>query len=428
MANLNKHNPHENYYPLDNSAVFIASITRKASPFIYRISCELDAPIYLPDLEKAFAMTIGRFLWFKAELRRGIFWYYLEPLKRDPKLAADTIFPVEYHRPGKGGHYLFRVRVFGSRIACEFHHILTDGTGTLEFLRSLVASYLTLRGTSCPDWQDIVKPDSDIDPAEFEDAYAALMRKHIPKPDYLPSAFHLSGKRLPGITYRVTTGTSLVKIALATAKSRGVSLTEFLTAMHLYALQRLAESGGSKIRRPICLQVPVNLRRLYPSKTLRNFFLFVPVTIDLRLGHYQPDEIIDIVHHTIRLNLNTKEMDRQIRRNVGGEKNFFARMVPLFIKNPSLRMIGRRVSDPPFSGSISNLQQVLMPDAFADHIKRFDFIPARNSLTGANIGIISWKDRLSITVGSTVKSREFERFFFTACVDMGIPMTVESNL
>jgi NRPS condensation-like uncharacterized protein len=427
MANLLKHNPDERYYPLDNSAVFIASITSRSSPYIYRISCELDELIYLTDLEKAFDLTIERFPWFKAELRPGVFWYYLDPLKRLVKLTADSLFPAEYHQLEKGT-YLFRVRVYGSRIACEFHHTLTDGTGALEFLRSLIASYLTFRGVVCNDWQDIVRPDSKIDPAEFEDAYALKIRKNIPKPDNLPPAFHLPGKRYTGMTYRITAGTASVAVLQKTAKHLGVSITELLAAVHLFALQSVAESGHNKSVRPICIQVPVNMRRFYPSKTLRNFFLFVPLTLDNRLGHYDLDEIISIVHHSMYLKLNMKEMDRQIRRNVTGENNYLSRIVPLVFKNIVLRMIRTAMSDPPYSGSFSNLQKVSMPEIFADHIKRFDFIPARNMLTGANVGVVSWKDKISISIGSLVVERDFERSFFKSCVGLGIPVTVESNI
>lgn len=429
MANLRRsHGAHEFYYPLDNSAIFIASVTGKASPYIYRMSCELDAPVYLPDLEKALAMVLERFPFLKTELRPGLFWYYLDPMKTPFRLTADSRFPVEYHRLKRWGRYLFRVRVFGARIACEFHHILTDGTGAIEFLRSLVAMYLSLRGVVCSDWQDIKKPGAGLDPAEFEDAYADLLKKHVPKPGRLPAAFRLTGRRYPGIIYRITTGTAPVSRFLEIARERKVSLTELLAAIYLYTLQSVAESRSTSGYKPICIQIPVNMRRLYPSRTLRNFFLFVPLSIDRRLGHYEFDEILTRVHYSMRLNLDIKEMDRQIRRNVGGERNLFSRVVPLVIKNIVLRLMGKVISDKPFSGSLSNLQQVNMPAAFADHIRRFDFIPVRNDLTGANVGVISWKDKLSVTIGSLLIDRSFERAFFTTCVGLGIPVTVESNL
>jgi len=69
-----------------------------------------------------------------------------------------------------------------------------------------------------------------------------------------------------------------------------------------------------------------------------------------------------------------------------------------------------------------------MPAAFAAHITRFDVLPSRKSSLGANICVISWKDLLSVTVGSLLVDRAFEREFFTRCVGLGIPVTVEANM
>jgi hypothetical protein len=416
------------FYPLDNSAVFIAATTGKASPFVYRMSCELDRPIHLPDLESALDRVAERFPFFKTELRPGMFWYYLDPLKKPFTLSADTRFPVVYHRLGQWNRYLFRVRVFGSRIACEFHHVLTDGTGAIEFLKCLVATYLSLRGVECADWQGIKQPGLAVDPAEMEDAYANNSRKNIQPPDSLQPAFKLPGNRYRGPEYRVTTGSMSVAQTLKIAREKGVTLTELLAAFHLAALQSVCESRSGTNYSPVCIQVPVNVRRFYPSPTMRNFFLFVPVSIDRRLGHYELPEILDRVHYSFRLNLTRKELDRQIRRNVRGEEYIFSRLVPLVLKNGVLRLIGRLSADKPYSGSISNLQGVSMPEPFAEHIRRFDFIPARNAVVGANIAVISWKDTLSVSVGSLAQDRSFERFFFSALVDSGIPVTVESNI
>jgi len=427
MANLQKMlAPHEHYYPLDNSAIFTASTTGKTNPYVYRLSCELDERIYLPDLTIAVMELIDRFPAFKTELRPGFFWYYLDPLKAPFAPSADSRFPVEYHRLERWGRYLFRVRVYASRISCEFHHLLTDGTGALEFLRALVAAYLMRRGVQSEDWSGVIRADSPVSSAEYEDAYARWARKDIPMDAARPKAFNLPGQRFGGMEYRVTVGTAPLREALKAAKAGGASLTELLAACHLWALQELAEDQKAP-KRPISVQVPVNLRKLYPSSTLRNFFLCASVDIDPRLGHYDFDEILNRVHFQMRLSLNRKQMDKQIRRNIFGEINPFSRIIPLPLKNLVLRTVAG-VASTHYSGSISNLGPVALPEAFAAHVRRFEFLPSRNAVTGANIGIVSWQEKLIITVGSLVKRRDFERAFFRACVRTGIPLSVTSNM
>jgi hypothetical protein len=429
MANL-KHPPGNEgiFYPLDNSAVFIASVSGKSSPYIFRVSCELDDIVYLPALEEALSSVMPRFPSLSTELRSGLFWYYLEPLAKPVSLQADTRYPVEYHSLNRRDRHLFRVRAYGSRISCEFHHILTDGSGAIEFLRSLVATYLTCRGVSCDDWEGVKKPSSPIVPGELSDSYAELSPGKIPLPDRLPAAFHLPGRRYGAHAYRVISGTVALSAALRISREKGVSLTELLSAIYLAALQDVHEDENPSRWHPLCVQVPVNMRRFHPSVSLRNFFLFITVSIDRRLGHYGFQEILDRVHCLFRLNLTEKELNRQIRRNVGSERNIVSRLFPLVVKNPVLKVVSRFAAERPFSGNLSNLQSVSMPAPFAAHIRRFDILPSRRTGIGATIGVVSWQDVLSVTVGSMAVSRAFERRFFIRCVELGMPVRVESNM
>jgi hypothetical protein len=428
MANLSLHSgSRDTFWPLDNGAVFIASISGRSSPYMFRLSCELDEIVHLPSLETALARCLPRYPPFATELRGGFFWYYLEPLSKPLTVTADTRYPAEYRSLRRLGRHLVRVRAYATRISCEFHHILTDGSGAMEFLRSLVAEYLTLRGTSCDDWEGIRKPGTPVLPGELEDAYGERFPGKVPHPAPLPRAFHLPGKRYRGLAYRVTIGTLPVPEALRVARERGASVTELLVAAYLCALQEIEEAERPRSWKPLCVQVPANMRRFYPSETIRNFFLFITVTVDRRLGHWEFDEILARVRAEFALNLTQKELDRQIRRNVRWERRFDARIVPLILKNLVLRLVAAFAVDTPFSGSLSNLQIVRMPEAFAAHIRRFDVLPSRRAPVGASIGVVSWKDVLSVTVGSVVESRAFERVFFRRLAELGIPVRVESN-
>ena len=428
MANLRfPPGSRDSFWPLDNGAVFMASISGRSSPYVFRLSCELDEIVHLPSLETALARCLPRFPPFATELRGGFFWYYLEPLSTPLSVIADTRYPAEYRSLWRYGRHLVRVRAYETRVSCEFHHLLTDGTGAMEFLRSLIAEYLTLRGVSCDDWEGIRKPGTPVTPGELEDAYAKRFPGNVPPPARLSRAYHLPGKRYRGLAYRVTIGTLPVADALRVARERGASLTELLAASYLWALQEIEETERPRSWKPLCIQVPANMRRFYPSDTMRNFFLFITVTVDRRLGHWEFDEILARVRAEFALSLTVKELNRQIGRNVRWERRIGARIVPLMLKNPALRLVAALAVDKPFSGNLSNLQVVRMPEAFAAHIRRFDVLPSRRSSIGANIGVVSWKDVLSVTVGSVVESRALERVFFRRLAELGIPVRVVSN-
>lgn len=416
------------FFPLDNSAVFMAATTVSRSPYVFRLSCELDEPVYVPALEQAVSLVAARFPFVKTRLRSGVFWFYLDPVDQPPAILPDTGYPCA--SPGRASWKTNLVRVFvrGPVISCEFHHILTDGTGGIEFVRSLIAEYLTLRGVTCANWQDIRRPGEVVDPAELEDAYDGLFRSDVPNPDPLPNAFHEAGGRFDGDEYRVTSASFSVSKTLEVCRARGATITAFFTAVYLDSLQTLAGRSGQGPFKPICVQIPVNMRKIHPSKTMRNFFLFIPVSIDRRLGEYSFDEILQRVQYSLKTGLDMREMQRQIHRNVRGERFLFSRVVPLAIKNAYLRHVGEKVADAQFSGNLSNTQTVTMPVEFAEHIKRFDMIPPRRDTIGASVGMISFKDVLSVIFASRVRVNDLERIFLSKCAAFGLEARVVSNM
>jgi hypothetical protein len=420
----------DQFYTLDNSAVFTAAIAGAAGAFVFRFSADLDETVRLPELSRALAALKGRFPFLFVSLGHGVFWHYLEPLRGDPRLEREDRWPaapIAYRR----GRPLVRVTVYGRRIAAEFHHAVTDGTGGLAFLRALIVEYLALRGVGADlpreAFGDIPRPGDPYDPEEEEDAYGRYFRREAPLPDPAPPAFLMPGKRRRR-GYRVVAGSIPLDAALRCAKERSVTLTELLTAVHLAALQDLYEDGRrSGRRRVVSVQVPINLRKIYPSRTLRNFFLFASPSIDTRLGHWEFDEILRRVHHSLRLGIEKKELLRQLRRNVGGERNPFGRFILLPVKLVVLRAINRAIGVGAYSGSMSNLGQIWLPEHAALRVRDFDCAPSRASATGANVLVLSWGGRLRVTVGSLVVDRAFERKFFGRLAALGLDVLVETN-
>ncbi|MFH2114775.1 MAG: hypothetical protein ABIJ86_09745 [Spirochaetota bacterium] len=423
----------EHYYRLDNSAIFTAAIAGAAGPLVYRFSFELDQTLQLPRLEAAIAHLVPRFPYLFVELRNGVFWHYLEPAANPPRVQAEAHWPVA-PLPYRRGRPLCRITAYGRRVACEFHHAVTDGTGALAFLRSLIVEYLMIGGlgTDLPRkfFGDVIRPEDPIDPEEEEDAYGRYFNKSSPNPVKTDKAFLMPGRRRT-IEYRETEGNIPLRVSLDTAKSLKVTLTEFLASVHIAALQDLYEALPPRrrwsARKNIAVQIPVNLRNLYPSRTLRNFFLCVSPAIDMRLGHWSFEEILRRVHHGFRLGLEEKEMLRQIRRNVGGERNPIGRAMFLPLKTILLRVINKNIGLKAFSGSISNVGTISLPEPFASHICGFGLILPRGRHYGASIGVFSWKETLTIIIGSCVANRDFERAFFARLAGLGLPVTVRCN-
>ncbi len=421
------------FYRLDNSAILTAAVADAEGPFVFRVSCSLFDTVQIDILSRSMARLAPRFPFFHVSMGNGVFWQYLNPLSKVPLPEAEGPYPAA-PLPSRRGKPLFRVIAFGRRIACEFHHAITDGTGAIAYLRALVCDYCIQKGITVNEEeltrQGIPRTGEKPDPEECQDAYGCYFSSSVPPPEPRPQAFLLPGlRRYEG--YRETVGSVPISEISAVSKGMGASLTELLASAYLATLQDLYEalSPGPKRRASkfLAVQIPVNLRKLYPSRTLRNFTLLVGPTIDMRLGHWDFSEIVTRVHHELHMGFTTKEFARQLSLHVGGERNIFGRSLFLPLKALMLRRINATIGASTFSGSVSNLGAITLPPAVAECVESFGFLPSRASVTGANVGIISWNGALMITTGSLATGRQFERLLYSRLAALGLAVKVECN-
>ncbi len=421
------------WYSLDNAATIMPPTTDSVQTGLFRLSAELDEPVNLPALQAALEGVARRFPYFVVELRRGLFWYYFEPYEGKLRIEADPESPSQEFEMRRHGTLLFRVRARGGRIACEFSHALTDGTGGLRFFKNLLVEYFRLRGVA-PGGEDsdVYDLSAEPDPEEYEDAYNRHFAGHFPHPEPGKPAFQLDSPLLPRHRYRTITGVLPLAPALAKAKEYGVSLTELLVAVFLDALQGIwfdAPERARRRQRPFAaVEVPVNMRKFYPTKSNRNFSLFVLVTQDFRLGRREFREIVARTHHQMRIETDEASIARQISRNVSGSRHILVRLVPLFAKDVFARLLFSAMGENLVSGFISNLGAIGLPPGPAAHVRGFGFIPAPSRVTKTNASVVSWKDELFIGFGSLARSRELERRFFVRLRSLGLPVRVACNL
>ena len=112
------------------------------------------------------------------------------------------------------------------------------------------------------------------------------------------------------------------------------------------------------------------MRRFYPSRTMRNFSLYVSPEIDLRLGPYGFHEIVKRVHHSMSLQVDRRELARQIARNVRAQRNPLIRIMPLFLKDLLFSYVRERMGERPYSGVLTNLGRIVVPEEVTPHIER----------------------------------------------------------
>jgi hypothetical protein len=136
----------------------------------------------------------------------------------------------------------FRVIVYENRIALEIFHSLTDGTGAMIFLKTLLAEYLLQKhGVRIPATHGVLGRLEEPSESEMEDSfqkYAAPVSAERREND----AWRIKGTPETAGFLNLTCMTVPVEAVLQAAHSYGVSVTTFLAAAMMQALQRLLRS------------------------------------------------------------------------------------------------------------------------------------------------------------------------------------------
>lgn len=420
------------WYVLDNAALIMPSVADEVSTYLFRHSATINEAVHIPSLQTALKNTAKRFPYFCLNLKKGFFWYFMVPQKTPPKVLADAISPCLKFNLHKE-KILFRVRASNNVIACEFSHVLTDGTGGIRFLKNLLVEYFRIRGiesdiSADPDLYGLEDKPS---PDEYEDAYNRYFPGKYPHPHPERNAFRFDSRPLPPNTYRVIRGTVPLDRIRAKAKEFGVSITELLAATYIEALQELWISSNEKKkpkRSRIAIEIPVNMRQFFKTKTNRNFSLFVHVEQDMRLGKRTFEDILRKVHHYLRYEVDGPSMSRHIARNVMGGRMYLIRLIPLALKTPLMRFLYGYYGANKISGVLSNLGQIELPPTISAKVRRIDFILGPSMSSKVHASCLSWGGELFINFGSLIVSSETERLFFSRLRRLGLPVHVESNL
>lgn len=416
------------WYKLDLSAIVYPTLQRKDFSSVYRLSVVLKEAIDPVLLQKALDQTLPRFPTYKVAIRKGLFWRYLEPNNRPGPYVMEDIKNPCMPMPFKGNNrYLVRVYYYGHRIALEAHHCLGDGTGGMCLLQTLTASYLGLLGHPIKPEGFVLDIGSDPDPEELEDAYMRYANAQVCPPRPAEKTYRIRGTKEPFYTLNIIDGILSVKEVMTVAKQYNASITEYLNAVLLYALLQKQSADFHLRLRPVRIAMPVNLRRFFPSKTLRNFITMVYPSIDPRLGEYKFEEIVEHIHHYMRYYINDKFLRGDITTNAATQRNPFIRVVPLFIKDFVVRTFYTKVQDKNSSAGLTNMGALPVPKDMKPYIERFDIYMGQPFSSRTNCAIISFEDILTINFASSIVEADVERFFFRKLVQDGIHVKIESN-
>lgn len=424
-AIANKQKYEKKWYKLDNAALMYPLVARKESISVFRLAAVLTEPVDPVQLQHAVNDVYARFPSICGSVKNGWFWPYIDKPSVPIVVKEQTKVPC---RPITldGRRSQIRVNYFQNQIAVEFFHSATDGTGGLIFLNSLLRCYFAHLGIETERLNCYDHRDTPII-SEFRDNFAniAVAKNPPPLPPIVKSR-RLTGTTMKNKKFVTTFGVCSASQLHEIAKSHNSSVTDFLSAVQLLALDKHCQVTNNHSERPIRILVPVNLRKRYNVETLRNFSSYIFYQYN---GQTDIDEVLADIRKQKQEQLTDDYFRGMVSYNYNSGNNILLKIVPLGVKRAVLKTIVHGRGDGVVNCStLSNLGNVVAPKEFSDHVLRYEFLLGKPAKGTNNFTAITYNDTCVITATSKFVENDCERHFFTTLASLGVDLAIESDV
>lgn len=406
---------------LDNYAKLFPLVSTQRYKTVFRISAVLKDNIEQEILEKAVKISLNKFKFFKVRMRKGIFWYYFENNTKTPVIEEENDYPCKFIDLPLNNDYLFKVTYFEKKINIEIFHCLTDGSSALHFFKEIIYNYIEIKylnnvSTSLTKEREVKYNTEDI--------YSKNYDKKIKVKRDRKKAYTLKGKLLPPGVVAVTHEFISSNTVKEVAKGRGASVTQFLTACLIYAIH---EEGvkKDKSRREVKIQVPVNLKKYFPSITISNSFSYIDVNIDTNEKETF-DNILEEVKKQFTEKLTEEELLKTIAVNLKLGNNTLLKLVPLFIKKFVVAKAHKEFRKYNTT-TLSNIGRIGIISDYKEYIDKFLLLIAPESVEKIKCTICAYEDKMVFSFASVLENKNVENKFKEILESFGIPVTIEGN-
>ncbi len=419
----------EKFKELDAVAKLFPSVTSKNNSSVFRVSTILSEKVDPRILQLAVNMIYERFHMFFLRLRKGVYWNYFDENNKHFTVEEERTTPCSAIISNENKGYIVKVLYFGNRISVETFHSVADGSGVVEFMKSLIYYYLTIKhGTIDSEGKILLFDEFDEKNNEdsFNKNYAKTNKLHTKSEDIQEVAFRNTGKRFSKRGHRVISGIVPVADLKKVCKKMGCSITAFLIATMIVSIYE-EKQNGTKDKKPIVVAVPVNLRNIFQSKTLKNFFGVVNIGYHMD-KNTEFSQVIKSVTQQMASALDEEQLKVAMKKHVELSTNVFSKHTPLILKNLVIPVGFRLKGEAKKTITLSNLGRIDFPEGVKPYIEHTEVLvyPTEKSLI--NCGVCSFEDKLVISFTSAITDTAVIRSFFTSVVKRAeVNVSVYSN-
>lgn len=406
---------------LDNTAHLFPIIATDQMSNVYRISVTLKEEIRQDLLQDALDRVLPYFPGFNMRMRKGFFWYYFEENgKAAPDVVEESTYPCQYIVENRNRNYLFRVTYYKNRINMEVFHALTDGMGTINFLKELTYEYLRLCHPGILR-NSTLSSDTSLN---REDSFMRNYRKSQPKQYKTEKAFLIKGDKLPKNTLGVIHGYLKIPQLKEACCKYDVSINEYLVAAFAYSTYKEYNLKGQPIR----VAVPVNLRPYFESVTTKNFFVMVSAEFKPEEDHgeYTFAEVAQIIRESLRQQVTREHLEHLFSYNVSNQMNIVARAVPLPLKNIAIKSVYTSAALANTT-TVTNIGNIKVDPAYEPYIESFHAVLSMSKGQNLKGTVCSYGDTLTFTFSSALEETHVQRRFFRTLARDGLDVEIESN-
>lgn len=403
---------------LDNAAKLFSAASSPKDTRVFRFYCELKEEVKEEILQEALNQTIQKYPVFLSVMRKGLFWHYLEKSELRPVVREEYKEPCSslYVRDKKT--LLFEVTYYKKRINFEVFHALTDGTGATEFLRELVKNYLYLIH------------EEDLEPVELSNQYLTVKDQEDDSFSryYDPDFPRKKKKKIRAVQIKkggkgyeelqINEASMSVKELLGIAREKKVSMSVLLTAAFICAIHE--EMSRMQEKKPVILMVPVNLRKIFPSDSMLNFFGYIEPGYQFGGGKDSFEDVLEAVKLYFQENLSKEHMAGRMNELIAIEKHKILKWAPLELKNRCIRA-GAKMAEQEVTAVLSNMSVVKMQEDYAQYIEKFGVYTSTNR---TELCICSFQDTLSLGFTSRYDSTNIQRNFYRILKELGASVKV----
>lgn len=397
-------------FAIDNSAILYLALIRKHHTNIFRFSVTLTEKIDPVLLQSAVNQVHRRFPTVFSGLRPGFFRYQQVSAENPPVVTEDPGRLINMTRK-EIGQCACRVYFRERDIILEGFHGITDGYGMIASLSTLAAAYLQLRhGLEIPAGYPIFDVNEAPDSAETEDSYLKYANA---KPLHLPSRYSY---QLPGSDPKC--GPVLnevfsypVEVLLTAARKYGVSITALVSAVMAASIMELQHSRKVKHLRPVRIMVPIDLRKIFPSKTLRNFILYALPTMEVSDHGGSIRDLAQQFSGQIKAHLEKDNLSGIIAYNVKTQNMPVFKLLPAGLKCGLMKLAYRFFGESNSSLTMSNLGNISFPEIMAPYVESFMLTMMPRVRSPYNCGMYSYNGTFFINLCRFPKKSELEGIF-----------------